>query len=154
MIEILERFFLDIKGIEKMIKTASYEKLQWADDDILDSITADLLDYLLYLSSDEIFVNELSNIQVEYLEHILMILFKYNHYLKDNGKNNLIFAFNILKDSYNSWFNDNITAREIKFPISYQERKTIPMSLQQLRCYDQKYHAEKEVLFCVYFYDI
>jgi SpoVK/Ycf46/Vps4 family AAA+-type ATPase len=148
MDKILNNFFSITENKADEIYNSSMEKMQWADDNILDTITSDLIDYLLYLSCDEYYINKFSENEAEYLEKILLILYEHNDELKKYSKRKLSEALNVLKDAYNSWQKQSKKAREIKFPISYQEKLTIPMSFQQIRAYDQSFYEETGEILC------
>lgn len=150
----IQQFFERIDKINEYIYEASMEKMGWADDYILDTITNDLFDFILYLSTDELYIKDINVYEKMFLKNICEIFKLYNIEMQNNEYNfDLFLKINI--DAYNSWFKDSEIAREIKLPLSYQERSdTIPISLQQIRCYDQKYNNQNSILYCAYYYDI
>jgi len=150
----IHRFIEKIIQIKNDIYEASMEKLKWADDDIINTMADDMFDYLLYLSTDKLYIKDINVNEKIFLKNLYDI-FKENNIEKMDCNYNFDIFLSTNIGSYNSWLKKSKIAREIKFPLSYQERlNTIPFSLQQLCCYDQKYNSLNRALYCVYYYDI
>jgi len=153
----LNDFLSDLIERQDLIKKSSIAKMEWADDDLFHTINDDIMTYLLYLSTDSLYVDNLSSNEKEYLESVIRIFHNYDNDKKFQELCELPkeLHLDIIVRTYNSWFKDSKEARNIKFPLSYQERiDTIPISLQQLRCYDQYFHKENKILIKVDFYNI
>jgi len=153
----LRCFLSNIIERQNMIKKVSMAKMEWADDNLLHTINEDIMDYLLYLSTDELFVGKLLQPEINFLESVIRVFYDY-----DKDEEFIEYCsmpkelhLDIIIRCYNKWFEDSEEARKIKFPLSFQERiDTIPASMQQLRCYDQCFYEKNKMLITVDFFNI
>jgi hypothetical protein len=154
----IESFFSSIAESIDDITNVLTEQAEWLSPDLLfDLLTIDIIDYLLYLSTDDIYVGKLNVIESSYNETLLKVLSDYNNDIFDFRQKQV--PFNSILDFYiklyNSHLKDSKIARNNKYPLGLQEEPySIPMSFEHLKVYTILTRKDEALSLCVDFFNI